>query len=165
MLDPMLSAIINSKKILPKKVAMGQGLKKLWRNSYIYRTINKNKLWWNLCQSLEFLQISHCYFFDNFEKICLQKSSIISLPLGRFSINTIAFSAKVMAQISSEIGNEASMNDEAIISKNFPIAIVTDFITCHLHFADQRAELDDAEEDFLLRKYEDFATKQVLLNK
>ena len=63
----------------------------------------------------------------------------------------------VMKKISEAIGHEFSMNDEEIISNNFPIIMVSDFVACHLHFADQRARLQDSEEDELLRQYDSLA--------
>ena len=67
-----------------------------------------------------------------------------------------------MSQICSKIGNESSMNDEAIISENFEIDVYTGFVSSHLHFADQRSLISDEEELVLLKKYSEMAKKYLI---
>lgn len=117
----------------------------------------KSKKWWGLCTNVDFLKISHAYFLNNISALLSLPNKIIPLPQSRFSINAISFSSAVMNSIAVKIGNELSMNDEEIISNNFPILIVFDFLACHLHFADQRARLLDQEEKALLNNYDSLA--------
>jgi hypothetical protein len=92
------------------------------------------------------------------------------LPRARFSINTIGFDWETMNAISEKLGLSPTMNDEGIISENFDISILGGFLTCHLHYSDQRSNISDDEEVHILNRYRDIkghylGSKETLRNK
>lgn len=110
--------------------------------------------YWSLCTRVEFMVAAHEYFFRQRSALLDQAHLFTMIPRSRFSINTIGFDWDVMCQIAEKLRGEASMNDEHLISANFDIAVMQGFVTCHLHFADQRASLTDAAEDEILSRYD-----------
>lgn len=156
MVDPVISRVVNKYGLLRLQGIGANNITRFFKNiRYAFKGQEaKSKIWWRLCTSVEFLRISHSYFFDNRSKILQIPRKLVKLPQSRFSINVIAFDYSVMTKICEAIGAEFSMNDEEIISNQFPIVMVSDFVACHLHFADQRAQLSDQEEDELLARYD-----------
>lgn len=129
------------------------------RSAEIIKDLSTPRDWWNLCTSVDFFNLSHDYFFENHLSLLNAPNENILLPKCRFSINTIAFTWPIMKKISQIIGEESSMNDEEIISNNFEIIECKNFVSCHLHFSDQRSQITDSKENSVLRKYENFADK------
>lgn len=159
MVDPSISQTINSYGLFNfQDVRVNILTRTLKTIRYAFKDQKaKSRIWWRLCTSVDFLRMSHAYFFKNQKELLSSSARTVPLPSSRFSINVIAFDTYVMKKISEAIGEEFSMNDEEIISNKFPIVMISDFLACHLHFADQRANLPDHEEDELLRQYESLA--------
>lgn len=159
MLDDNISKIVLDRKLLinvkdrNKNLAIAFSKLRFKLKGKAYRS----REWWKLCTSTDFLMASHSYFLSNTETITNSPEFLIPVPRSRFSINFIGFSYSLMEQIALAIGKETSMNDEEIISSKFSIIMVSDFIACHLHFADQRACLSDQEEYKLLQSYNTLA--------
>lgn len=109
--------------------------------------------WWLLCTSVQFLEMAHGYFLDNRKVLLEQELEVHPLPRSRFSINTIGFNWRVMQEIAGRLRG-AGMNDEHVISTSFDIQVLQGFLTCHLHYSDQRASLSDERERELLDAYD-----------
>lgn len=116
-----------------------------------------NKDWWYLCTKVDFFNLSHEYFLDRSNEILSQDSKLLPLPQSRFSINAIGFNWDVVSKISGMFGELESMNDEELISNNFKIQVENSVVCSHFHFADQRAQITDADEDLLLERYMEFS--------
>ncbi|SAK51550.1 hypothetical protein AWB81_00949 [Caballeronia arationis] len=119
----------------------------------IVRDKTSAEAWWYLCTDINFLRLSHNCFFENKERLLSESICVYPIPRTRFSINTIGFDWTVMNEIALKLGTGANMNDEHVISMNFDILIMQGFVTCHLHFSDQRAVLSNEEESILLGAY------------
>jgi len=110
--------------------------------------------WWYLCTSVDFFRLSHKLFLSDVDSITRHVwDGLIPLPSSRFSINTICFDWNTMRKIAASLGSHASMNDEAVISKEFTIYMDRNFTTSHFHFSDQRSRISDDEESDWLQKY------------
>ncbi|GLY61380.1 bacteriophage protein [Pectobacterium carotovorum subsp. carotovorum] len=111
--------------------------------------------WWYLCTEKSFFQLSHSYFFKRMDILRKNKIKLSKVSKKRFSINTLLFTSYSMKLIASKLSEQPhdSMNDEFVISTNFPIYIMNNFISCHCHFADQRSQLTDEEENQILAQY------------
>ncbi len=165
MIDPLLNKRID-KNLLHTVEKARSPLARAIRNTFFYKVLSGRDVqainWWRLCTSVDFFRISHDFFFEKFDYLVNLPENKIRLPKSRFSINAILFNWEIMSQICSKIGNESSMNDEAIISENFEIDVYTGFVSSHLHFADQRSLISDEEELVLLKKYSEMAKKYLI---
>lgn len=159
MVDPVISRMVNERGLFELQGMRTNSLMRLLKNIRLALKGEeaKSRVWWRLCTSVDFLKMCHSYFLSNRKEVLSVPGTLVPLPQSRFSINVIAFGSSVMKKICEAIGEEFSMNDEEIISNQFPIVMVSDFVACHLHFADQRARLSDPEEDELLRQYDSLA--------
>ncbi len=164
MVDPKLNKLVDNKLLASVEKIRNPLVSKL-RNSLVYKIFSGRDVqalnWWRLCTSVDFFHISHDFFFKNTDYLIGLPHTKIRLPKSRFSINAIIFNWDIMNQICRKIGNESSMNDEAIISENFRIDVYTGFVSSHLHFADQRALISDEEESVLLKKYTDLSISYI----
>ena len=156
-LDKNLHQIVKKEMLLNQVNKKKSSLELFIRSTSLFKRILKKDItainWWRLCISANFFRVAHQYFFSNIDSILARPIHVVPIPQSRFSINTIAFNWMVMCDIYKKIGSEQSMNDEAIISEGFQIYMCNGFVTSHLHFADQRASINDEEEEMILDKY------------
>lgn len=142
-------------------------------NTTINRVFFKRKIlreWQKLCVSKEFFQLSHRLFFEslphfksNFSDTVHQSKEFVNNGVLRrtyktkFSINAIGFDFSTLSVVSDALSLYQGINDEGVISENFTIEIYPWFRCSHFHFADQRAQLSDAEELYWLSRYQRLA--------
>ena len=112
--------------------------------------------WWWLSADVQFWKESHNYFFEKVASNEWYRGKMYEnaeTHYARFSINAIAFSGLVMEEISLKLTNEAEHNDEAIISKNFSIKILSNIMASHFSFSSQQANILESDEAVLLNQY------------
>jgi hypothetical protein len=138
-------------------------------NSFFNKALFKRKTlraWQGLCVSKEFFELSHQFFFEGLPHYKSKHLEMIHQPTAnilsgvsrrtykaKFSINAIGFNFATLLSISDALGLYQGMNDEGVISQKFSIEICPWFRCSHFHFADQRAQLSDAEELYWLSRY------------
>ena len=109
--------------------------------------------WWFLCTKVDYFRFAHLHFLEKKNQLLREGLELVSIPRSRFSINTLGFNHEIMKHIANQLGFEASIHDENIISNSCDILILKGFITSHFHFSDQRSAINEAEEDYFLEKY------------
>lgn len=109
--------------------------------------------WWFLCTKVDYFRFAHLHFLEKKNILIREKLELVSIPRSRFSINTLGFNHEIMQHIANQLGVEASMNDEHIISTSCDILILKGFVTSHFHYSDQRSAINEVEEDYFLDNY------------
>jgi hypothetical protein len=112
--------------------------------------------WFSLCTNLEFLKISHDSFLSN---EISNSDELIVFDGGKLSINTIGFNHTIMCEVSkvlSKLMNKT--HDEKVFSSHTNILICQKFITSHLHFSDQNAEMSEELKNEYIKKYKELCS-------